>query len=69
MQIFWRLLEESVIVQAVITLALVIAVIYLVCTGQPVPELLSSALWVVLGYYFGSKVQQQISATARRAKE
>jgi len=68
-QIFWRLLEESVIVQAVITLALVIAVIYLVCTGQPVPELLSSALWVVLGYYFGSKVQQQISATARRAKE
>jgi len=47
----------------------VIAVIYLGCTGQPVPELLSSALWVVLGYYFGSKVQQQISATARRAKE
>ena len=60
MDTFWKLFQESVIVQALITLALVITTCYLVATGQDVPELLSTALMLVLGFYFGSKVQQQI---------
>jgi len=60
MTTFWRLFEESVIVQALITLALVLAVVYLVATGQVVPDILSSALMLVLGFYFGSKSEQQI---------
>jgi len=57
---FWELLQESVIVQAAITLCLVVTTCYLVATGQAVPELLSTSLMLVLGFYFGSKVQRHI---------
>ena len=63
---FLDLLRESVIVQAAITLCLVVTVCYLTATGQEIPELLSTALMLVLGFYFGSKVQQQIHALQRR---
>ena len=56
MQKFWDLLQESVIVQAVITLLVVGAVIYLSVTGQEVPELLSNITGLVVGFYFGSKL-------------
>jgi len=71
MSTFWRLFEESVIVQSLITLALVLAVIYLVATGQAVPDILSSALMLVLGFYFGSKSEQQIHTAlgAKRQRE
>jgi len=59
---FWQLLQESVIVQALITLALVATTCYLVATGREVPESLSTSLMLVLGFYFGSKTQQVISA-------
>lgn len=58
---FLDLLERSVIVQGVLTLALAGAVIYLCCTGQQVPDLLAGAFVLVLGFYFGSKAQQVIS--------
>lgn len=57
---FWQSLQDSVLVQAVITLSLVWTVCYLMATGQEVPELLSTALTLVLGFYFGSKVQNVI---------
>jgi len=66
MQKFWELFQESVIVQAIITLCLIMTTCYLVATGQEVPEILSTALMLVLGFYFGSKVQQQINTLQRR---
>jgi len=60
MDTFWKLLQESVIVQALITLVLVIAVAYLSIAGREVPDLLSTSLMLVLGFYFGQKTQQQI---------
>jgi len=66
MQKFWELLQESVIVQAIITLALVITVCYMVASGQEVPELLSTALMLVLGFYFGSKTQRVIAKSTTR---
>lgn len=65
MDTFWKLLQESVIVQALITLVLVIAVCYLAVTNQPVPDLLSTSLMLVLGFYFGQKTQQQIFRTKK----
>lgn len=62
MTTFWRLFEESIVVQALITLALVLATIYMLVTGQQIPDILASALMLVLGFYFGSKSQQQIRA-------
>jgi len=37
---FWQLLEQSVIVQALVTLSLVSAVVFLTVTGQEVPDAL-----------------------------
>jgi len=65
---FWELLQESVIVQALITLALVITTCYLVATGRDVPELLSTSLMLVLGFYFGSKTQQAIAIYKKGAE-
>jgi len=56
MHTFWSLLKESVILQAVLTLGIWIAVIYLIVTSQVVPDVLSMAANLVLGFYFGSKL-------------
>ena len=56
MQKFWDLLAESVIVQGIITVLIVGADVYLIVTGQPVPELLSNLTGIVVGFYFGSKL-------------
>lgn len=59
---FWTLVRESVILQAIITLALIGTVIYLVVSGIEVPDLISSLTLLVVGFYFGSKVE---NATTR----
>ena len=56
MNTFWTLLKESVIVQALLTLILWCAVVYMVVIGQPVPDILSIAATTVLGFYFGSRI-------------
>jgi len=55
MKTFWELLRESVIVQAVVTLALVMAYIALAVQGIAVPDGLHSLTILALGFYFGSK--------------
>ena len=63
---FWRLLEESVIIQGAITLMLVGAVLYMAVAGMEIPPLLGSSLALTLGFYFGSKSEQTIQ---RRTKD
>ena len=53
---FWSLLKESVILQAILTVSIWGAVIYLIIAGQPVPDILNMAANLVLGFYFGSKL-------------
>ena len=57
---FWELMEESVIVQASLSLGLGGAVIYLAVTGKPVPDLLSAMFGTVMGFWFGTKAQQMV---------
>ena len=57
MTTFWSLLKESVIVQSIVTLALVLAIIVLVLTNRPVPDVMVNLTTLVLGYWFGTKVQ------------
>ena len=64
---FWQLLEDSVITQALTTLALVGAVIYLVIVGQPIPEGLFGLASLAMGFYFGSKGQLTGKQAARAA--
>ena len=61
MQKFWQLLEESVIIQGIVTVALIGAMIYLWVSGQDVPSELYAFGGLVLGYYFGSKVQLKLN--------
>lgn len=58
MERFWDLLKTSVIVQGLITLALVGTCCYLWATQQDVPSELWTALSIVLGFFFGSKATQ-----------
>jgi len=58
METFWKLLEQSTIVSGVVTIGLVGCCIYLWCAQLPVPDLLATALTVVLGFFFGAKSQQ-----------
>ena len=60
---FWDLVGQSVIVQGVVTMALVFACIYMAIIGQEIPQLISTSTLVALGYYFGSKSQQYITQT------
>jgi len=62
---FWYLFEKSVILQGIITVGFVGASLYLWLTGQPIPDALSQGLWVVLGFWFGTKTQSVIEANAR----
>jgi membrane-bound ClpP family serine protease len=56
METFWTLLKESVILQAILTVGIWAAVIYLIVVGKEVPEVLTMAANLVLGFYFGSKL-------------
>ncbi len=68
METFWRLLEESVIVQGIMTLLVWGAIIYLVVVGKPVPDILSAGGMGIMGFWFGSKVTAAAHAEALKLK-
>ena len=53
-----ELFRESVIVSGFIAMGCVGAVLYLSITGKPVPDILSNVCMIVVGFFFGGKVQQ-----------
>lgn len=61
---FWELLERSVIFQGIITISLIGTIIYLVVTGQEVPDLIEALTLLVVGFYFGSKVENVATRNA-----
>lgn len=52
------LLRESVLVSGFIAVGCIGAVIYLSVAGRPIPDILSNVAMVVVGFFFGGKVQQ-----------
>jgi hypothetical protein len=54
---FWRLLEESVIIQSVVTLVIICVIGYMVVTGQSMPKEFWAIAGSVIGFWFGSKSQ------------
>lgn len=45
-------------VKSVITIALVIVLCIITLNGQPTPELFNSAVMLVLGFFFGKKLNK-----------
>ena len=64
MATFWRLLEESVIVQSSVTLIAMLVISYMVIAGRPCPQEFWTVFGIIIGFWFGSKVQIA-SRTAR----
>lgn len=54
---FLRLLEESVLVQSTVTLIAVGVTAYLVLCGADVPREWWAMMGIIIGFWFGSKVQ------------
>jgi len=63
---FHDLLMESVIIQGLVTLILVATVSYMFVVGMDVPDTLTSIIYVIIGFYFGSKTQQTIVRGQRK---
>ena len=63
---FWDLLERSVIVQGILTLAFAGTVCAMTLMARPVSQEIWTALAVILGFWFGSKVQNEVHAADRR---
>ncbi len=57
---FVELLRESVIFQGILTLSCVGVWLYMMVTQMPIPPELHAAVGLVLGFFFGSKVQNKI---------
>lgn len=61
MSTFWDLVKESVILQGIVTVLLLLSACYLWATGQEVPEQLGNLLQLVVGFWLGSKVQNVLN--------
>lgn len=62
---FWDLLERSVILQGLLTIAIWGALLYMVVAQLEIPQILETAAALILGFYFGAK-QAQLSTQIRR---
>ena len=66
---FWELLEESVLMQGIMTLGLLGTIIYLVVQGKPVPDILTNGFLLILGFYFGSKSTVMVGKLTKPPQE
>lgn len=57
---FWELFKQSVIIQALMALTLLGVISYMYIAGMEVPEMLAGFFGLIMGYYFGTKGQQQL---------
>ena len=62
---FWELFGQSVVTQAVITILIVGTACYLWIIGEPVPSDLYGALYIAIGFFFGSKYQNAAYQAAK----
>ena len=68
---FWTLFRESVIMQAVLSTVVTITVCIMYVMYREVPMELVSAWMLILGFFFGTKIQHAIEKnqrTSRRAE-
>lgn len=61
-----ELLRSSVLLQSFITAVLVCVAAVLWIKGVALPDSLSTALYIVLGFFFGAKVQHAAERGLRR---
>jgi len=62
---FWELFRESIILQGLLTIGLWGTIVVLILQGRAVPDILLNAGSVVLGFWFGTKVQNTVNHLRR----
>ena len=65
MKKFWQLLQESIIVQSLVTLSLVGVTVYLFAAKGEVPQELLALTSVTLGFWFRAKNTHDLKLLAR----
>ena len=63
---FWTLLRESVIVQSVVTAAIIGVDLYLYVTAGGLPEGLDRLTYIVVSFWMGSKVQHAVDQAGKQ---
>ena len=61
MKEFWQLLRDNIITQSLLALIVVSTIAVLICQGNTVPAELWNIAILILGFFFGAKVQQAAS--------
>jgi len=61
-----ELFERSIIIQALLTTMILGACVYLWLAGREVPPELGQFAGLILGFWFGTKVQQAATGTIAR---
>ena len=61
------MLEKSTLVSGFIALGITATIIYLSCTGQPIPDLLGNSALIIIGFFFGAKTQAAGASAAERS--
>jgi hypothetical protein len=69
MKTFIDLLKESSLVQALITLVIVVTLCYMYVQSMNIPETLTSVMLLIVGYYFGTKQQQAVNKIQSARKD
>jgi hypothetical protein len=59
---FWTALKESTIMQGLLTIGVVGVWLYLLVQARPVPPELNQIVGLVVGFFFGGKVQKFLSS-------
>lgn len=54
------MIRESVIVQGIITIIVVMTLCYMVATNQVIPPYFTDIASIIIGFYFGAKIQNLI---------
>ena len=57
-QIFWSLVEKSTITTSFLSVVLVTAGVYMACAEIAAPDWYIYVLLVIIGFFFGGKVQK-----------
>ena len=64
MSTFWKLLQESVITQAILTILVWASIIAMVFLEREIPAYLVEAGLFTLGFFFGAKVQNAVRGSS-----
>ncbi len=58
---FWRLFRESVILQGLLTVGIWACILTMIMRGQTPPEPVVNVGYTIIGFWFGTKVQNAVN--------